>query len=308
MEILVATPKDYATGGVELLHQLVYELNTYNNIDAKIWYVQNAKGHHPAYNKYNNPWTNDEPKDKNTILIFPEIWANNINTNSYKDNICIIYWESVDNYLSKVPNKDNIHFPKSVYHMVQSHYALDFLLNKVKVDKSKVLFVSDYLNDNYLNLNISSHNRIKQVLYNPVKGLNFTNKIINAATGIDFIPIKMMNIEQIIFIMKSSMVYIDFGDHPGKDRMPREAAICGCCIITGLNGAAKFKEDINIHDEYKFERKEESIPFIIDKIHYIFNHFEDCYKDFNYYRDIIKSEYDLFKTGVSILVKKLTNL
>ena len=76
MEILVATPKNHATGGVELLHQLVYELNKHDNIDAKIWYIEGAKGHHPAYNKYNNPWTNDNPKDKNTILLFPEIWAN----------------------------------------------------------------------------------------------------------------------------------------------------------------------------------------------------------------------------------------
>ena len=32
-------------------------------------------------------------------------------------------------------------------------------------------------------------------------------------------------------------VYIDFGHHPGQDRLPREAVQCGCVVITGTRGS-----------------------------------------------------------------------
>ena len=52
------------------------------------------------------------------------------------------------------------------------------------------------------------------------------------------------------------MIYIDFGHHPDKERLPREAAIHGCIVITGLCGSAANSQDVplpnylklNIHD------------------------------------------------------------
>ena len=41
--------------------------------------------------------------------------------------------------------------------------------------------------------------------------------------------------------------------HPGKDRMPREAALLGCCILTSTLGSADFFDDVPIMSEYKFE-------------------------------------------------------
>ena len=51
-----------------------------------------------------------------------------------------------------------------------------------------------------------------------------------------------MTPEQVVDLMSESKVYIDFGNHPGKDRIPREAVINGCCVITGVRGSARFKE------------------------------------------------------------------
>jgi len=39
-------------------------------------------------------------------------------------------------------------------------------------------------------------------------------------------------------------VYIDFGHHPGQDRLPREAVQCGCVVITGKRGSGN---QINIY-------------------------------------------------------------
>ncbi len=41
--------------------------------------------------------------------------------------------------------------------------------------------------------------------------------------------------------MRKAKLYIDFGYHPGKERMPREACLLDCCLIIGKDGSAKYK-------------------------------------------------------------------
>ena len=153
-----------------------------------------------------------------------------------------------------------------------------------------------YLPDYYVNirfieesyaLNLNSKKNI--VAYNPKKGYLFTKKIIEFADDIVFVPIENMTREEVINLLKEVKVYIDFGHFPGPERIPKEAAILGCCVITGKRGCAGFYEDVPIPNEYKFEDREENIPKIIDKIKDCFENYEERYKDFEYYREVIKN-------------------
>ena len=54
--------------------------------------------------------------------------------------------------------------------------------------------------------------------------------------------------------LSQAKVYIDFGGHPGKDRIPREAALCGCCVVTGRRGAAGNDVEVPINQSYKLVR------------------------------------------------------
>jgi hypothetical protein len=108
-----------------------------------------------------------------------------------------------------------------------------------------------------------------------------------------------MTKEQIKKQLQSSKIYIDFGNHPGKDRFPREAAICGCCILTGKSGAAENDVDISIPSRYKFDDTIESIPIIVKQIEVILNNYELCINDFNSYVSRIKNEKALFEKQVS---------
>lgn len=54
--------------------------------------------------------------------------------------------------------------------------------------------------------------------------------------------------------MDESMIYIDFGEHPGKDRIPREAAMRDLIVITGRDGAAVNDVDVSIPKKYKIDR------------------------------------------------------
>ena len=102
-----------------------------------------------------------------------------------------------------------------------------------------------------------------------------------------------------------SKVYIDFGNHPGKDRIPREAAISGCCIITGKRGSAKYKDDVYIEDEFKFNDSEENIDSIISKINYLIENYENETKKFDLYRDRISKEEIVFEKDIDKIFTKI---
>ena len=60
--------------------------------------------------------------------------------------------------------------------------------------------------------------------------------------------------EQVQAMLKKAKVYIDFGGHPGMDRIPREAALAGCIVVTNREGSAAFRQDVPIPSQYKIQR------------------------------------------------------
>jgi len=284
---------------------------------------------HPEYEFYNVPYTLEisEKEDiKESILIVPEIIISLSLLPRYKSIRKGIWCLSVDNYyFSRITKKDFffkrvlnkllalIHKPQlfdifsednlkkltkkydyrfdsllkmSDFYMTNSYRGMNWFK-----ELKPLYYLSEYLNPNFLKTHTDLSNKENIVAYNPKKGIEYTNKIIRFANNnITFIPIINMNRDDVIKTLQRAKVYIDFGNHPGKDRMPREAAILGCCVITGKRGSAAFYEDVPIPDEYKFDDKEENIPKIIEKIKDCFANFEERHKDFDYYREVIKNE------------------
>lgn len=92
------------------------------------------------------------------------------------------------------------------------------------------------------------------------------------------------------------LTYIDFGNHPGMDRLPREAAINGCCIMTGVQGAADNEIDIPIPRSYKFDETKHSLEDIIKRIREILLNYDEHVNSFALYRErIIKEESEFYK-------------
>ena len=106
--------------------------------------------------------------------------------------------------------------------------------------------------------------------------------------------------------MKQSKAYIDFGNHPGKDRLPREAAINGCCVITDRRGSAAFSQDVPIPDEYKFEDTDDNIPQIVDKINDTLSNYNNKKHDFDEYRNKILAEHQQFISDLSKVCSAIT--
>lgn len=316
--VYVVCPAFNKTGGTELEHQLVSEINKLGTKAFITYYGNVIPKINPAFKKYVLLYKNinDIRDDRNNILIIPEIRIDLLN--KYKNIQYCVWWMSVDNYLKRngIMNaikywgmfksciyllKDRINFfdpniPNDVLHLYQSEYARRFLISR-KLNNNCEL--SDYINQDYFKHNKQEKMKKEdRVLFNPQKGLSFTRKLIKAAPEITWYPIQGMTNEQVRELLESSKVYIDFGNHPGKDRFPREAAISGCCVITDKQGSAKNSKDVPIPDEYKFDDIDENIPKIIRKIKKCFVNYDTCKDDFKIYREKIQCEKERFSNEV----------
>jgi len=182
-------------------------------------------------------------------------------------------------------------------HLCQSWYAMEFL-NSLGIENC--VYLSDYLNPTFLQQRIDFAKKEDIVVYNPKKGWSFTRKIIQAVPHIRFVPIENLDRNGVIELLKRAKIYIDFGDHPGKDRLPREAAILGCCVIVGRRGSACNRYDVPIPEKYKFAVAKDNIPQIASMLEYCLYYYKECYSDFDYYRAIIKREPSVFLELLSL--------
>lgn len=318
--VYVTCPAFHKTGGTELSHQLVHQINKMGG-NAKIAYFcinNNPMQINKAFLKYVSDFVDIKNiiDSSNNVVIASE--SNPEILKIFHHAQKCIWWMSVDFYLKKhdffqsakifgirtdrrrlFTALRNTFSPKiikdpAISHFYQSEYARNFLMN---AGITNVYRLSDYLNEEYLHLDINT-NRKDVVLYNPKKGLAFTQKLMKFAPDIQWVPLQNMTTEQVKETLLHSKVYIDFGNHPGKDRFPREAAMCGCCVITGKRGSAKFFDDVPIADEFKFDESRKTIPLIISKIRECLDNYETESPKFNGYREFIKGEYQTFQDDV----------
>lgn len=320
--IYVICPEKTKTGGTELLHQLVYELRN-NNMNAKIAYIRNGEIKknpvNEAFRKYidYNYCNIDDVLDySDNLLVIPEINVSYLT--EFKHIKKYVWWLSVDNYRQRFEMLyciKNRYFkqvikliigkePKSSYsllknsvdlHLVQSYYAKEFL-EKKRITEVKNL--SDYINDIYLKKEMSINDRDDIILYNPKKGYEFTEILIRKNPNFKWVAIENMTNQEVVNLLHKSKLYIDFGNHPGKDRFPREAAISGCCILTSTEGSAKYFEDVPIDSKYKFTLDKKNIGKISELIRECLINYDEKIKDFQEYRDFIKGEKKQFKKDV----------
>ena len=304
MRIKIACPHNTVTAGIELLHQVAAELNKYDGVIAELWYMDPREHRIPdEYLMYGNTVNSVIAPDD--ILLFPEILAHFTNDPAFKDYRKLIYWESVDNYFPHTPKDQWYRFGDNVLHISQTEYSNRFLADVLKVDD--VIEITDYVNDAFLECDIAG-DRAPVVLYNPVKGFEYTEKLIRLAPDITFIPVSGMIRRQIVDLMKKSMVWIDFGNFPGKDRLPREAGACGMCLITGKRGTAKYEKDLLIPDEYKIDNANYAdLGSIVELVREIIGDFDHHQKRFAAYRKRLKQEKMQFEQGIRQLYEILNH-
>lgn len=325
-KVYIVCPGNFYTGGTELCHQLASKLLS---LGIRV-YVFYAPTHgkfddndpvHDELKKYHVPYVfklEDKPHD---ILIASEVATQYLYFTKKIQRV--LWWMAVDNYVRHVADilKDHLKaplakpFPRMFYfdksdsdieHWAQSEYARQFLkLNGIPDEK--IHMVEDYLGQDFLSgaaqVDLSRKKNI--VAYNPKKGFEITKQLVQLAPDIDWRPIENMTPAQVQELLALAKVYIDFGEHPGKDRIPREAAISGCVVIVGKRGSAVNDVDINIPDEFKVAELSKTDD-VIKKIREVFDNFEAAHEKQAAYRARILDDKNRFDKEVEELFKPKT--
>lgn len=304
------------SGGTTLLHQLGARLMA-DGVDVYMYYwpLEAVAKVHPGYQKYDLPYTNQLEDSPQNVLIVPETLCGFVPQSLKIQRV--LWWLSVDNWwkitkeflqyyeqqagafvTEPLPNVWALN-DSGLVHWVQSEYARRFLLIN-GVSAKRILPVGDYLDDVFLARNkvVAKEGRQDVVAFNPRKGLDFTRKLIDYAPDIAWRPVQDMTPEQVEEFLHTAKVYVDFGNHPGKDRIPREAVMAGCCLITGKRGAAANEVDIPIEGDLKFEDTEENIPRIVAKIRELLANYEQEADRYAAYRQKIMQEPAAFRRQV----------
>ncbi len=314
-KIFVLCPGGYATGGPEALHQLAHHLIKLG-FTASMYYYCTPAGSQPTHSYYVNyqvPVSIELENDPKNLMIVPESYLLPIFDKKFRKIRKVIWWLSVDyyfieldNYIKGLKNKKfytlrnafgmfNIATLKcltrmKIIHIGHSWYSMVFLReNGIK----PVGQIGDYVNETFFNQPAPV---VKEdiIIYNPKKNDAFLSGIICQTPDLVWKAIEGMKPSEVAGCMAHAKLYIDFGFHPGKERMPREAALMNCCLIIGKSGSAAYLEDMPIPPEYRFDKISDNMRDIITRINDCLLNYDKRVSEFKSYRDGVFSEQDKF--------------
>ena len=313
-KILVVCPADAVTGGPEALHQLTAHMNSLG-LPAYMCYLpfsDSAKLPSP-YERYQTQSAPYEDVPGN-LIIFPEIYP--MLALKVKHAKVALWWLSLENFLERRhiwPLRDRLRYFKRVLqgqrpwgrakslrgllHFSQTEHSSQYL-KSCGIDPILLIdsINEDFLTDKYLD-KIDHKKNI--ILYNPAKGWKVTQKLIAHHPQWQFLPLKGLNKDQLSEKLYNAKLYIDFGHHPGRDRMPREAAMHGCCLITGKLGSAGNAIDLPIPSQYKFDSNSPNFVEAFGQLaSNVMENFSKHHADFGMYRKWLQDEPRIFKQQI----------
>lgn len=302
-KVYILCPANLKTGGPESLHQLASVLISFG-IKTYMAYLQlsgvsfdKEDPVHDAYKKYHVPYTYDLEGNTKNVVVVPET----ITSHEVGKIRRILWWMSVDNYLKNVKNvmkgqlSNPLAYPvpkfftfdkadKSIEHWGQSEYVRQFLrLNGITDIKTVETHMSQTFLSHAAKVDLTAKKNI--VAFNPLKGFDITQQLIKLEPEINWKPIMNMTPAQVQELLTQAKVYIDFGEFPGRERLPREAILSGCVVITGKRGASANDVDINIPAEFKFGLNDTKPYAVIKKIQEVFDDFATAYDKQKAFRD-----------------------
>jgi hypothetical protein len=314
--IYVLSPANFATGGTELLHQFGRQAIDLG-AEACMLYLNASSGINPVHERfyhYDVPYSTDFGLIcSDDVVVFPEIYTNLVHQTPAR--IKAVWWLSVGNYKPRhALRKRMIDWFRGrkeldlaelgIRHYVQSDFAREFIVTN---GASFSGYLSDYLSADFINgaANVDMTAKRDIIVYNPKKGMEFTKQVMAAAPNFEFVPIQGMTPAQVADLLAAAKVYIDFGSHPGKDRIPREAAIMGCCVLVGAMGSAANAKDVPIPSRFKFAMTPFDVKSVVLTLEKCLEDFSVVSLEFDTYKQMIRHEECDFRAQVTDFINSL---
>ena len=301
--IQILAPANFETGGPESLHNLCRLTNDLGIPCEMVYYPYgNNYSVPPSYQKYRIDCA--PLKDREDVLmIFPEVFC--MPALRIKKARVLMWWLSVDSFLENRDGKfsDKLRYFRRALKRKRPILGIRSLRGLQHL--SKCFYDKSYLSSNgidsmllsgpisrYYTDSVASDDyfeRENSILYNPRKGSKIMDYLMSSCPDYIFKPLVGLSESQLRSAYRRSKLYVDFGSHPGQERMPREAVASGCCIITGRRGSAANPYDIPIDNRYKIDDSDPDIlckfRFLVDDV---FSNYGKVWCDFeNYRREVL---------------------
>lgn len=280
--ISVVYPRGMQTGGPEALHQLVDALRSEGQ-DA-VLVPRPGTEDRPrvdAYRGYDAPEARTVEDASDCAVLSPEDKPEALHRFGAAAPFC--WWLSVDNgspfrdrqvlrnawsmpvpgllerakRMARVPLHDlqrTLRRDRALFarmgHLSQSVYAASVVHDRLGLTCS---LLSDYtpLSEFEHRAFPPPADRDPVIAYNPVKSGRLVDELRPLVPEVRFVPLQGMRRAEVVDTLGGSMVYLDLGNHPGKDRLPREAALADSVVLVGRRGAAALREDVPLDDDFK---------------------------------------------------------
>lgn len=325
-KIYVVYPRGQRTGGPEALHQLVDMLRELGQDAYLVPYPTTRNNPRvEQFSHYDAPEAAEAVDAEGNIVVVPEVFAGDLH--SFKRATPICWWLSIDYSptffaarmqlrsssgplasfnetllprLAAIKKRVDVRSLKKsrIVHVVQSSYAWAFLFSQLNVVPS---LLSDYTPSSEFTAGVGNGSRNHQlVTFNPVKGGDIIREVMKVCDpAIEWRPIQGMTRPQVVSTLQECGIYLDLGFHPGKDRMPREAALSGALTVVGRRGAGAYYADVPIPWEHKITPGPDEVSDAAALLPQLMEDLPNEIAKQDSYRNTILSEKSRFKREVS---------
>ncbi len=303
------------------MHNLVKVGKELGLDSAIVYFPFDARGEIPApyRNKYEIDLSTLEDREGD-FLIYPEILA--VEALKIKRATAAIWWLSVDNFVARKYGgiRDKVRYFLRVMQRRRPAGGVASLSRLIHISKAaydreflrkhgiSALQLEGPISDTYLSepCDTAEATRENIILFNPRKDRRTIAFLKSNFSEFSFVPLRDLGEVDMQKLYRSAKLYVDFGHHPGKERMPREAAVSGCCVITGRRGSAGNAEDVPILEKYKIDQYSPNFVGIFkDRVMEIFGNFDRCQADFDSYRKIIRNEPIIQRNQLESIIDKI---
>ena len=195
------------------------------------------------------------------------------------------------------------------YQLYNCEYVHEYLLNQ-GVSESKMNYLCGPIDIEEKDEQEIINAKENLIIYNPAKASPYMiEKILeymkNNYPKYKFKALKNLSHEEVLDYLKRAKVYLDLGYFPGPERMPREASMNYCNIITSTLGAAKNKFDVPIPEEFKFDLKKENVSQICELIVNMCENYSSYINKFDKYREKTRNQIRDFSINIDEFKEKV---
>lgn len=325
-KIFVLYHRGLRTGGPEALHQLVSTLRELGQDAYLVAHPTTANADRVAdYAAYDAPEAEAIEDAAGNIVVVPETFIEEVFI--YKHAKKMIWWLSIDNaltfmgerlwqrttgglpakiretwvpFLRMLKHGDTpfqMRQRRDITHLVQSSYAWSFVASRLNTVPS---LLSDFTPQGEFGPADEAKRNPRLVTYNPAKGTHIIEAVKKVCgPSIEWLPIQGMTRSEVVSALQTCAIYLDLGHHPGKDRMPREAALSGALALVVRRGSGAYFADVPIPWEHKVMPDDTEVSTTAAALPRLMENLSEEIRKQDVYRSAIMAERDRFRQEVA---------